>query len=178
MASAIRNSKYTSAPYPGFVGCLTINAKAVHLEYVWAALLVYDALSLVFVVIPGLQLYRHGIMGHSRLSNVVFRDGVIYYITLFIFSLLNIIFTVSLPVATRSSLATMGRTLHSTLASRVLLHMRDTVSRRDEVGADRNHGRGPNVHITRTTHHDHLEADDAQAFTQTTTYGSDILAKD
>ncbi|PPQ69712.1 hypothetical protein CVT25_012975 [Psilocybe cyanescens] len=154
MASAVKNANYSDAPYPGFMGCFTLDAKAIHLEYVWASLLAYDAVSLIFVLIPGIQLFplyqdRNGIMSHSRLSNVVFRDGVIYYITLFIFSLLNIIFTLTLDPATRSSLATMGRTLHSALASRVLLHMRETVHVDPDMITDRVQS---HMHFTRNVH--------------------------
>uniref|UniRef100_A0A8H7XX45 DUF6533 domain-containing protein n=1 Tax=Psilocybe cubensis TaxID=181762 RepID=A0A8H7XX45_PSICU len=182
MIYAIQNAKYSDPPFPGFKGCLTINADKIHLEYVWAGLLAYDTVSLIFVLIPGIQLYRNGLMGHSRLANVVFRDGVIYYITLFVFSLLNIIFTVSLDAATRSALANMGRALHSTLASRVLLHMRETahVDRDDDhihhIPAHRK--MRSDIHITRTIHrddHDELvKCDGAEKFTPIITSKSSV----
>lgn len=43
LASISDQSQDADAPYYGFMGCLTVNAKAIHLEYVWAALLAYDA---------------------------------------------------------------------------------------------------------------------------------------
>ncbi|KAH9475847.1 hypothetical protein JR316_0011407 [Psilocybe cubensis] len=182
MASAIVVSQYTDAPYRGFVGCFNTNAKDIHLEYVWACLLAYDAISLVLVMIPGIRIYHQGLIGRSRLSHVVFRDGVIYYITLFLFSLLNIIFSVSLESATRSSLANMGRALHSTLASRVVLHMRDTVhTPRSDYEVAAKHMRASNVHFTRTVHRDdgavieNVISDDFMHTMHTTTDGSDTL---
>ncbi|KAH9475843.1 hypothetical protein JR316_0011403 [Psilocybe cubensis] len=86
------------------------------------------------------------------------------------------------PAATRSALANMGRALHSTLASRVLLHMRETahVDRDDDhihhIPAHRK--MRSDIHITRTIHrddHDELvKCDGAEKFTPIITSKSSV----
>ncbi|KAF4612875.1 hypothetical protein D9613_011038 [Agrocybe pediades] len=132
-----------------FLGCLPLPSKS-YVVWVWVSLLVYDAISLVFVIIPALDhcmlftislnipmkakpppSVRGGVTSQSRLTQVVYRDGVTYYFIIFVFSLLNIIFSVRMKSESRTALATISRTIHCIFASRVLLNMRMTVRGQD-----------------------------------------------
>ncbi|KAF9563859.1 hypothetical protein CPC08DRAFT_705780 [Agrocybe pediades] len=117
-------------PFEGFLGCLPLPSKS-YVVWVWVSLLVYDAISLVFVIIPALDHFRGGVTSQSRLTQVVYRDGVTYYFIIFVFSLLNIIFSVRMKSESRTALATISRTIHCIFASRVLLNMRMTVRGQD-----------------------------------------------
>ncbi|KAF5327636.1 hypothetical protein D9619_004754 [Psilocybe cf. subviscida] len=66
-----------------------------------------------------------------------------------VLSILNIIFATSLRPALRVAVTLLERTLHSTLASRVTLHMRDQVAQRMQRGISSEH----ELHATRITFH-------------------------
>ncbi|KAF8987646.1 hypothetical protein BDQ17DRAFT_1370875 [Cyathus striatus] len=61
--------------------------------------------------------------GQSHLTRVVYRDGAVYYIYIFIFSLANITVGLKLPQYA-VLLAIPQRAVHSVLACRVVLHVR------------------------------------------------------
>ncbi|KAF5311114.1 hypothetical protein D9619_007984 [Psilocybe cf. subviscida] len=122
---------FGEAPYPGFRGCFPTGAKR-YVVYCWALLLVYNCLIMLLMTFPGLQA---SIFGNSSLSRTVYKDGLWHYIYLFVWSIINIGISATQPPATRSVIASVERVLHSMLASRVLLHMRDH-SRQMEYASD------------------------------------------
>ncbi|KIM49933.1 hypothetical protein M413DRAFT_22042 [Hebeloma cylindrosporum] len=75
-------------PYPGFTECFLTHARQ-DLAFVWVLLLVWDAVLLALMLVPAIQVYRDG--NDASLMKVVYRDGVIYYLYLFVLSCINII---------------------------------------------------------------------------------------
>ncbi|KAF8148397.1 hypothetical protein B0H34DRAFT_262319 [Crassisporium funariophilum] len=107
--------------HPGFIGCFITAANGI-LTGCWIVLIVWDALTLVLMIIPGVEAYRS--RKHTRLYEVVYRDGVLYYVCLFGLSCVNIILIKTLPATYINLLSSLERCLHSMLSSRVLLHIR------------------------------------------------------
>ncbi|KDR82787.1 hypothetical protein GALMADRAFT_848896 [Galerina marginata CBS 339.88] len=137
----VNSLRYTISPLPSAKGCIVVAAK----EYViwsWVGLLGWNSVTLFLTLLHGWRTYRSGIV--SRLASVIYRDGAYYYIYLFcacpnvermfigaeslgcsiVFSILNILFTLTLPPAKRVVVLSPERCMHSMFASRVLLHMR------------------------------------------------------
>ncbi|EDR02701.1 uncharacterized protein LACBIDRAFT_308286 [Laccaria bicolor S238N-H82] len=72
--------KLSNRPYPEFPGCFITGTN--RLVYVnWLALMVYDSVLLVVMIIPGITAYRE--QGNEGLHAVVYRDGVVFYVYLF-----------------------------------------------------------------------------------------------
>jgi len=86
----------------------------------------YDACLLILMAIRGVAAFRSG--GDSYLMRVVYSDGIIYYIYVFALSLLNVLVIVKLPNEYETLLLMLERVVHSTLACRVVLHIRRQAS--------------------------------------------------
>ncbi|KAF9035628.1 hypothetical protein BJ165DRAFT_1533609 [Panaeolus papilionaceus] len=110
--------------------CFLVSADRI-LYLCYVNLLIWDGITLILIAIPGYKLYRTG--GGSSLVTTTFRDGAIFYLYLFILSVINIIVIQGLPDGYGNMLTIMERCVHSCLTSRVLLHIRE-------------HARGNNHH--------------------------------
>ncbi|KAF8983441.1 hypothetical protein BDQ17DRAFT_1377980, partial [Cyathus striatus] len=109
---------------PFLKGCFPAVARVHYLQITWALLLVYDGVLMLFMLVPAYELLvKTG--GQSKLVRVVFRDGIIYYIYLFIMSLGNLIVTRILSNDYFTIIMILERVIHTVLACRVILHMRE-----------------------------------------------------
>ncbi|KAF9553023.1 hypothetical protein CPC08DRAFT_714104 [Agrocybe pediades] len=114
---------YAPSPLPGTRGCFTV-AAGEQVIGAWSGILVWNTVTLGLSLIHGIKSYRAGIT--PKLAAVIYRDGAYYYIFLFIFSALNIVFTLTLQPSHKVLVMSLERILHSMFASRVLLHMRSS----------------------------------------------------
>ncbi|KAF5326998.1 hypothetical protein D9619_004739 [Psilocybe cf. subviscida] len=106
-------------------GCFVIAAGGGNsIVLIWTALMAWNTLTMVLMLIPGYRVYRTGIK--SELWSVLFKD---------VLSILNIIFATNPRPALRVVITVLERTLHTVLASRVTLHMREQVTRGREKTA-------------------------------------------
>jgi len=87
---------FSDPPYTGLKGCFLTQANK-DLVIVWVQLIAWDTLVLVLMLVPGVQAYQYG--GNTSLIKVIYRDGVIYYLYLFILSLINIVLIETFPVS-------------------------------------------------------------------------------
>ncbi|KAF8995896.1 hypothetical protein BDQ17DRAFT_966015 [Cyathus striatus] len=134
----LRSMEFGDLPSPAFTGCLVVNGSSI-LAMCWVVLMIYEAGIVILIVIPGVASYRSG--GNTELYRTVYRDGVLYYVTLLALSALNVVLILTLPrgyVNLLSSFAiflwssahsltsafSVERILHSILTSRVILHLR------------------------------------------------------
>ncbi|KAF9051837.1 hypothetical protein BJ165DRAFT_918048 [Panaeolus papilionaceus] len=101
--------------------CFVVDADRI-LFMVWVMLMIYHAIILLLMVIPGWKAYRAG--GDSDLYQTVYRDGLFYYVFLFALSTVNIIVIKMLPHGYENLLTGVERCMHSIITSRVLLHIR------------------------------------------------------
>jgi len=118
----LNSVEFGDPPFSGFQGCILEHANIV-IVFLWVQVMIWDTLMLVLMLIPGFRAYRYrGV--NSALMKAVYRDGVVYYLFLFALSFLNILLIIILPLPYRHLLMTPERVLHSTFASRVVLHIR------------------------------------------------------
>lgn len=113
---------FSTPPHSGFRPCFLTYSLKKYLGFCWVLVIIWDTLMFMLTSVPGIRAYRSG--GNSALIKVVYRDGVIYYLYLFVLSLINIVVVNVFPPDYQNLLTTMERMLHSVLASRVLLHIR------------------------------------------------------
>jgi len=110
---------------PALLGCLVIKGSHI-ITLCWTLLLVYEFAIFLLMLIKGIQCYRNG--GSSGLFRVVYRDGLIYYLYLFAFSLTNVIVVATVPPDLQVVLVLTERVLHPILGCRVILDIRNQVS--------------------------------------------------
>jgi len=113
--------KFNDPVYPEIKGCFQ-KVVTRGMAFLWMQLIAWNALLLVLMVIPAVRAYRCG--GSTALTRGVYRDGVIYYLYLFVLSSINVIIIETLPDQYQHLLASVTRVLHSILTSRALLHIR------------------------------------------------------
>lgn len=107
-------------PYPGFQGCFPTSADR-DIVFLWVLLIFWDALLLILMLVPAIQAYRD--KDNTSLMKVVYRDGVLYYLYLFVLSCINIIIVKTLPEDYQPLLSLVERMLHSILTSRGLTEL-------------------------------------------------------
>ncbi|KAK1225488.1 hypothetical protein PQX77_011576 [Marasmius sp. AFHP31] len=83
----------------------------------------------IMMLIPGIRAYRTG--GLPKLLRAVYREGVIYYAFISIVSVTNFVLILTLSGDYVHLLAAFERVLHSILASRCILHIREIASPSD-----------------------------------------------
>ncbi|KAF8167110.1 hypothetical protein B0H34DRAFT_680288 [Crassisporium funariophilum] len=130
MTLFLRSLKFGDPPVPGFVGCFMIDGSRIVI-LCWIVVIVWDAFVLILMAIPGFKAYRVG--GNKALLDTIYRDGLIFYIYLFVLSTVNIIVIQTLPAGYIILLSSTERCLHSILSSRVLLHIRAHGREREEA---------------------------------------------
>ncbi|PPQ74693.1 hypothetical protein CVT26_007603 [Gymnopilus dilepis] len=122
--------RFAPTPIPGVPGCFVIAASDV-LKWAWVSLIVWNAFTLFLMLIPGMRHYRAQLQS-TILYSVVYRDGTFYFVYLFALSIINIVLSVTVTPTKRFFISSLERCLHSMLASRVILHMRDHARRPPE----------------------------------------------
>ncbi|TFK32625.1 hypothetical protein BDQ12DRAFT_479687 [Crucibulum laeve] len=125
MAKFLASMKFGAPPHVDFLGCFVTKGSSI-LYLCWVVLMVYEAIILILMIIPGIAAYRLG--GDSALYKTVYRDGVLYYLCLFVLSLTNVIVIQILPSAYINLFSSFERVIHSIVTSRVILHIRDHAS--------------------------------------------------
>ncbi|KAF9254029.1 hypothetical protein L218DRAFT_1010209 [Marasmius fiardii PR-910] len=77
--------------------------------------------NLTLMLIPGVRVYRSG--GRTQLIEIVYRDGILLYTFLLLFSTIDVVIVISFPYLL-SLLPTFERVIQSILTSRAILRIR------------------------------------------------------
>ncbi|KDR65879.1 hypothetical protein GALMADRAFT_1217888 [Galerina marginata CBS 339.88] len=96
MVPFLRSIEIGDPPYPAFPGCFVLSCGPL-LAICFVMLTVWDTLMLGLILVPGIRTYQSG--ANSRLFDVVYRDGVIYYIYIFVLSIFNVVAITKFPVS-------------------------------------------------------------------------------
>ncbi|KAF8996822.1 hypothetical protein BDQ17DRAFT_1284323 [Cyathus striatus] len=112
-------------------GCLvTDKISTIRISVAWGILLVYDMVIMTCMLIPAVNAFKQN--GMSQLTSTMYRDGIIYYIFLFILSLANLIINVTMPPDYFDLVVFTGRVIRANLACRVVLHLREVGQRNED----------------------------------------------
>ncbi|XP_006464044.1 hypothetical protein AGABI2DRAFT_180157 [Agaricus bisporus var. bisporus H97] len=116
----LRASNHLSSPLPSLLGCI-IEGSGTYLASIFVVIAAHDTIMVVLMITRGIYALRSG--GDSRLLKTVYGDGIAFYVYLFVLSVVNIaiIFNFSELVVL---LVMMQGAIHSVLACRVVLHIR------------------------------------------------------
>ncbi|TEB39387.1 hypothetical protein FA13DRAFT_1807896 [Coprinellus micaceus] len=113
---------YVLSPYPGIIECIPIFNNAKYSS---------PAVAIVFleqIVIMSLSFY-YGIRSRSRtgsrLAKIVYRDGLLYFVALTLIAILNAAIQLTVKGNIRFLLNPFHMAMHSILATRMVLHLRD-----------------------------------------------------
>ncbi|KAJ8085543.1 hypothetical protein PM082_004361 [Marasmius tenuissimus] len=123
-------TEFSVPPLPQLRGCFISGGNDV-LYLCWIFLMVYDTGTMIMMVIPGISAFRMG--GKSELVKTIYRDGIIYYILIFLVSVVNVVVVCTLPRDLVNLLAAFERVLHSVLTSHAILHIRRVASLKPTV---------------------------------------------
>ncbi|KAF9070573.1 hypothetical protein BDP27DRAFT_1323504 [Rhodocollybia butyracea] len=117
----LKSQTYIPSPLPQ-IGCVILLGGEPILYVGWVILMIYEAVILTLMLIPGVALFRSG--KWSALTTVVYRDGIFYYLFLFGLSVVNLVAVLVLPHVLQNLFFPYQRVMHTILTSRVVLHMR------------------------------------------------------
>ncbi|KZS86853.1 hypothetical protein SISNIDRAFT_461442 [Sistotremastrum niveocremeum HHB9708] len=112
---------------PTFRGCVLSTQKNV-LFVVFVLIMAFETFILVLTLVKGLEHFRHA---SSTLVAVLYRDGLLNYIYLFVLSIINVTVLLTAPHGYTTLLTAMQRVMHSILSARILLHLRQAASSRN-----------------------------------------------
>jgi len=113
---------YIRNPYPElFRGCVALSAtKIIYLN--WAMFTVMEGAVLALMVASALRTYRKNT---SRFMNVIYVDGIRFYLYMFCVTLANVLVTLLLPIDFIGIGSCLEIVLHSNLACRLVVGIRE-----------------------------------------------------
>jgi len=109
-------------PYPEiYRGCVAIRAtKIIYVN--WVLFSIVDGVVLVLMVISATKSYHRHV---SDLLNVIYMDGIRFYLYLFCVTLVNVVITLVLPIDFVGVGSCIEIVLHSNLACRLMIGLRE-----------------------------------------------------
>ncbi|KAG7093322.1 hypothetical protein E1B28_007004 [Marasmius oreades] len=110
---------------PNREGCYLTGGNTI-LYKAWIMVVVYDTATFILMMIPVVKAYRTG--GRAGLIKVVYQDGIKYFAVMFLCSMTNIILILVNPSFVYL-FTSLERVLHSIIASRAILHIRNQSSK-------------------------------------------------
>jgi len=135
IAECICNNRFTESLqiqnplYPGYRGCFLTNTNRILL----VDFVILTVVELIVLAFMGASAWRSYYLGDAyELSNVVHRDGILYYVYLLCFSLANIFVMALLPTDLQILLPPLQGVLYSILTCRICINIR-RVGRRDST---------------------------------------------
>jgi len=116
-------------PYHGFRGCFLISASPRYLTGYAAMSIFLQLLILVLMAISAFQSYRQLGIDSNGLIHIIYRDGMMFYVYILFLTVLNLVFSISMPVALKMMLIPMEVFLYSVLTARIIFTIRDVGTR-------------------------------------------------
>jgi len=137
----VKSMEYPPIPYSQFRGCFVKKAPS----DLWAnfvLITIVDIIVLVPMVVSAWRSYQGG--ASSGLSNIVHRDGILFYIYLLCFSVVNLTITIAWPIDISPVLTSLQNTLYAVLTTRIVLNIREEVGNSGlQTELHTNHGSTP-----------------------------------
>ncbi|KAJ7851081.1 hypothetical protein B0H14DRAFT_3451655 [Mycena olivaceomarginata] len=143
MTIFLRNMIY-SPPLPHVPGCNLTGGPFILVGLSFILVLLNETALMSYTLWIGVKTYRHST---SPLVTTLYRDGVTYYVFLFLGSAANVAILIGAPKQLRELLNTPLRVLHSVLSTRTLLHVRKAERERSERTVDTHTTSAGSVHF-------------------------------
>lgn len=118
----IRSLVLAEPPIPGFRGCF-VTAAENSLTNDYIMLVVMESLVLIFTAASAIRTSQTGSV--NRLTAIIYRDGILFYLYLLVTSIANVIFLTTAPLDLHVAFVPHCMALYSGLTSRVVLNIRE-----------------------------------------------------
>ncbi|TFL06115.1 hypothetical protein BDV98DRAFT_652765 [Pterulicium gracile] len=105
-------------------GCIIIDASD-HLAFDWILLMVFESGILLLMLNKAYRMYLTS--RSTTIFRTVYRDGIMYYVYIYILSLVNLIYIRTQSRALVVVLASLQRVVHSVLTTRLILGLRQEI---------------------------------------------------
>jgi len=116
--------KYIPPPYPGYKGCFAmIDGTQKLLWESYLTLTIFQAIVLALLLISAFRTYRRGDDG--KLSYVIHRDGIMFYVYLFCISAATMFLTFASSASIAALLVSHVNALYTVFTTRIILNIRD-----------------------------------------------------
>ncbi|PFH47814.1 hypothetical protein AMATHDRAFT_66689 [Amanita thiersii Skay4041] len=112
-------------------GCVTIAGKATYGAILWIEFLAFEGFVTGILLIRGFQAYKYG--NSTRLFNVLFQDGLIFYLYASGVAIVTTVLVFTLPPGLVLITPFPGRVIRVTITSRLLLRTREQASSKIHV---------------------------------------------
>ncbi|CAL1715364.1 unnamed protein product [Somion occarium] len=130
LQESLNSLVFTTAPEPDTPGCFLLTQKNI-LFAVFVLITSFETLILTLTLIRFIPLVHHK---KTSLIKVIYRDGIMNYFYLCILSICNVVVLLTAPRGYSTLLSALQRVMHSVLSARVLLHLREAVSKPTTFG--------------------------------------------
>ncbi|KAJ7284673.1 hypothetical protein C8J57DRAFT_699445 [Mycena rebaudengoi] len=118
----LKSMKFGPPPLPSVVGCYMTDGSLI-IVVPFILLVFNETVLMIGTLWVGVVEYRHF---HNPFIQILYRDGITYFIFLFVLSAANLSILIWGPVELVDLFNTFLRVMHSVLSSRIVLHVRDT----------------------------------------------------
>ncbi|EJD38832.1 hypothetical protein AURDEDRAFT_187635 [Auricularia subglabra TFB-10046 SS5] len=108
------------AEVPGIGGCVVTSTTHI-IALAWILVSAFELVILLMTVAKGIQHFKES---SSTLIGSLYRDGILYYLSLFAVSLANMVFVISAQAEYIILLAELQRSFHAIFCCRIILHLR------------------------------------------------------
>ncbi|TFK22822.1 hypothetical protein FA15DRAFT_757746 [Coprinopsis marcescibilis] len=120
----LHSVEFLVLPRPFDRHCIN-SGKSMFLTAMWVIILVYDTVILGLMLVRGISALRLSNFHHFPVQKAVYNYGLIYYIYLFILTVVNLACMVSLPFIYINLLSVIERSTYSIFTCRAILHIRE-----------------------------------------------------
>ncbi|KAH8102222.1 hypothetical protein BXZ70DRAFT_60827 [Cristinia sonorae] len=129
----LKTLTFTTFPGTSVPGCLLTGGNTtVGVNFV--IIILIETAVLLLTLTGGVQRFRVMRQRHG-LASVLYRDGILFYVYLFVISILNFVVILTLPQYSGDLLTGIQRVLHSCLSARVLTNLRQASLRTERATA-------------------------------------------
>ncbi|KAJ7454727.1 hypothetical protein FB451DRAFT_1279110 [Mycena latifolia] len=116
----LKSLKFGPPPLPTVVGCQLADGSVI-LVVAFILVLLNETIMMICTLWVGVKRYRHT---YNPLINTLYRDGITYFVLLFLISSGNLAVLIWGPLELVDLLNTFLRVMHSVLSTRCILHVR------------------------------------------------------
>ncbi|EJD44943.1 hypothetical protein AURDEDRAFT_166130 [Auricularia subglabra TFB-10046 SS5] len=126
VASWIKNTVFIRASdaIPVLHGCV-IESSTNHVGYGWIVLTSFELVIVILTLIKGFEHFR---VGQSNLIMSLYRDGILFFVYLFVLSLCNLLFIFTSPKEYVVMFGPMQRSFNAILSCKIVMHLQAALS--------------------------------------------------
>ncbi|KAF8887424.1 hypothetical protein CPB85DRAFT_1441729 [Mucidula mucida] len=126
MGIFLDSMRFGVPPIENFQGCLVTAGNPI-LSWCWILLMIYEGVMLLLMAIKAFGEFRNVHAGTPQLLAGILKDGILYYLYLFVLSTINVVIIRVLPILQHdfaNLFSFFERVIHAVLTCRVIINIR------------------------------------------------------